>query len=84
MAAATVTSSTSTRGTSNLARGHAAAALARMGRSARRLVGRIAPSALTIAGLGCIGTGVFEANTVAGWIATGISLLVLEFRVDGS
>lgn len=49
----------------------------------RRAAARIAPSALTIAGLGCIDTGVFEANTVAGWTATGISLLVLEYRIDG-
>lgn len=84
MATATVTDSTSTRGTWTYARGHATAALTWVGRSTRRAVGRLAPSALTIAGLGCIDTGVFEANTVAGWIATGISLLVLEFRVDGT
>lgn len=50
---------------------------------ARRTASRLAPSVLTIAGLGCIDTGVFTANTVAGWIVTGLSLLVLEFRIDG-
>ena len=48
----------------------------------RRLAHRLAPSALTISGLGCIDVGVFTANTVAGWICTGISLLVLEYRID--
>ncbi|WP_370120311.1 hypothetical protein [Streptacidiphilus sp. MAP12-33] len=55
-----------------------------MKRSAQESVGRLAPSALTIAGLGCIDTGVFQANTIAGWIATGISLLILEYRIDGT
>lgn len=84
MATVAVTGSTSTRGTWKLARGHAAAALTWMGRSARRSVGRLAPSALTIAGLGCIDVGVFTANGVAGWIVTGVSLLALEFRIDGT
>jgi hypothetical protein len=53
-------------------------------RSAQESVGRLAPSILSIAGLGCIDTGVFQANTVAGWIVTGLSLLVLEYRVDGT
>lgn len=50
--------------------------------AAQRLANRLAPSALTIAGLTSIDIGVFTANTVAGWIATGISLLVLEYRID--
>ncbi|MEY9876633.1 hypothetical protein ABH931_006143 [Streptacidiphilus sp. MAP12-33] len=84
MATATVQSSTSTRGMWNSARARAAAALTQVKRSAQESVGRLAPSALTIAGLGCIDTGVFQANTIAGWIATGISLLILEYRIDGT
>lgn len=46
------------------------------------LAARLRPAALTIAGLGCIDIGIFEANGVAGWIATGVSLLLLEYRID--
>lgn len=63
--------------------GRAAAHLQTARAGLRRLTARLAPSALTVAGLGCIDIGVFEANTIAGWIATGISLLVLEYRIDG-
>lgn len=84
MATASVTGSTSTRGTWDGARSRLTAALTRVRRSAQESVGRLAPSILSIAGLGCIDTGVFQANTVAGWIVTGLSLLVLEYRVDGT
>ena len=36
---------------------------------------------LTLAGAGCIDTGVFYASTVAGWIITGLSLVVLEHLI---
>lgn len=36
---------------------------------------------LTVAGIGFIDTGVFIASTVAGWIVTGVSLLVLEHMI---
>lgn len=84
MATVAVTSSTSTRGTWNSARSRAAAALTRVRRSAQVTVGRLAPSVLSIAGLACIDVGVFDANTVAGWIVTGLSLLALEYRIDGT
>lgn len=58
------------------------AALTALAKLAQRTASRLAPSALTIAGLGCIDTGVFTANPVAGWIVTGLSLLVLEYRID--
>lgn len=67
--------------------GRAAARLLSARRAAaeagKRLASRLAPSALTISGLGCIDIGVFTANTVAGWITTGLSLILLEFRIDG-
>jgi hypothetical protein len=62
--------------------GRATAHLRTIRQHARRAAARLAPSTLTICGLGCINIGVFEANTIAGWIATGISLLVLEYRID--
>lgn len=62
--------------------GRATAHLQRARKAAQRLANRLAPSALSICGLGCIDIGVFDANTVAGWIATGVSLLVLEYRID--
>jgi hypothetical protein len=36
---------------------------------------------LTLAAYGCIDYGVFTANTIAGWIVTGISLMVLELQL---
>ena len=37
---------------------------------------------LTVAGLACIDTGVFIASTVAGWIVTGLTLIVLEYMIS--
>jgi hypothetical protein len=37
---------------------------------------------LTVIGLGCIDTGVFTANTVAGWIVTGLTVLALEYKAS--
>ncbi len=36
---------------------------------------------LTVAGIGFIDTGVFLASAIAGWIVTGVSLLVLEHMI---
>ena len=36
---------------------------------------------LTVAGLGCVDTGVFLASSVAGWIVTGLSLVLLEHMI---
>lgn len=35
----------------------------------------------TVAALGAIDLGAFRAATAAGWIVTGVSLLLLEFKV---
>jgi len=43
---------------------------------------RLSGSLLTAAGLGCIDVGCFEANTVAGWIVTGLSILALDWKLD--
>lgn len=42
---------------------------------------RLAEIPLTVLGLGCIDTGVFQASTVAGWIVTGLSLILLEHLI---
>lgn len=46
--------------------------------TARRLSG----SLLTAAGLGCIDVGAFEAHAIAGWITTGVTVLLLDWKLD--
>ena len=43
---------------------------------------RLSGSLLTVAGLGCIDVGAFEANTVAGWITTGVTVLLLDWKLE--
>lgn len=43
---------------------------------------RLSGSLLTAAGLGCIDVGAFEANTIAGWITTGITVLLLDWKLE--
>lgn len=43
---------------------------------------RVRTGAMVISGLGCVDYGAYQANHVAGWIATGISLLVLEWLTE--
>lgn len=43
---------------------------------------RLSGSLLTVTGLGCIDVGCFEANTVAGWIVTGVTVLLLDWKLD--
>ena len=43
---------------------------------------RLSGSVLTVAGLGCVDVGVFEANTVAGWIVTGVTVLLLDWKLE--
>jgi hypothetical protein len=61
-------------------------AVARVGRRAvaqvQATASRLSGSLLTVAGLGCIDVGCFEANTVAGWIVTGLSILTLDWKLD--
>lgn len=47
--------------------------------TARTTAERLTGSLLTITGLGCIDVGAFEANTIAGWITTGVSVLLLDW-----
>lgn len=42
---------------------------------------RLADIPLTVAGVACIDVGVFSANTIAGWIVTGLSLITLEHLI---
>ncbi|WP_280688385.1 MULTISPECIES: hypothetical protein [unclassified Kitasatospora] len=45
---------------------------------------RLSGSFLTIAGLGCFDVGAFTANTIAGWFVTGASVLLLDWKLEGS
>ncbi len=42
---------------------------------------RLGEIPLTVGGLGCIDTGVFQASSTAGWIVTGLSLILLEHLI---
>jgi hypothetical protein len=60
----------------------AATAITRLGRrtatAAKNTAERLSGSLLTAAGLGCVDTGAFQANTVAGWVVTGLSILLFD------
>ncbi|NUQ95670.1 MAG: hypothetical protein HOY79_03620 [Streptomyces sp.] len=43
---------------------------------------RLSGSVLTAAGLGCMDVGAFEANTVAGWFVTGVTVLLLDWKLE--
>lgn len=43
---------------------------------------RLSGSVLTVTGLGCIDVGAFEANTIAGWITTGVTVLLLDWKLE--
>ncbi|MDX3759336.1 hypothetical protein [Streptomyces sp. AK02-04a] len=43
---------------------------------------RLSGSLLTVTGLGCIDVGAFEANTVAGWIVTGVTVLLMDWKLE--
>lgn len=36
---------------------------------------------LTVAGLGCVDTGVFQWSIALGWVVTGLSLVLLEHMI---
>lgn len=48
----------------------------------RATAARLSGSLLTVAGLGCIDVGAFEAHPIAGWITTGLSILTLDWKLD--
>lgn len=43
---------------------------------------RLSGSLLTATGLGCIDVGAFQANTIAGWITTGVTVLLLDWKLE--
>jgi hypothetical protein len=53
----------------------------RSAHAARPVLLNVLSIPLTIAGVGCIDAGVFMANTIAGMIFTGVSLIVLEHLI---
>lgn len=65
--------------------GEAAAGLARRAADhAKTTAHRLSGSVLTAAGLACIDVGCFEGNTIAGWIVTGATVLLLDWKLEGS
>lgn len=62
--------------------GAAAALTRRAATTLKQAADRLSGGALTVSGLACIDVGAFEANTVAGWITTGLSLLLLDYARD--
>jgi hypothetical protein len=60
----------------------AAVAIGRTAAKAATKTSALRGFVLTAAGLGLVDVGAFEARTVAGWIATGVSLLVLDWKLE--
>ncbi|TVZ96512.1 hypothetical protein [Streptomyces sp. BK340] len=48
----------------------------------RATASRLSGSLLTVTGLGCIDVGAFEAHPIAGWITTGVTVLLLDWKLD--
>lgn len=46
--------------------------------TAARLAGKARTAVMVVAGFGAVDYGIFQWNPIAGWIAGGISLLVIE------
>lgn len=49
---------------------------------AKTTASRLSGSLLTVTGLGCIDVGAFEAHPIAGWITTGITVLLLDWKLE--
>jgi hypothetical protein len=49
---------------------------------AKAVAARLSGSALTIAGLGCVDVGAFHAHTIAGWVVTGLTVLLLDWKLE--
>lgn len=47
----------------------------------KAVLSNLASIPLTVAGIACADTGAFLASTIAGWIFTGVTLLVLEHLI---
>jgi hypothetical protein len=47
----------------------------------RAALANLASMPLTVAGAACINIGVFTASVIAGWIVTGVSLVLLEHLI---
>lgn len=49
---------------------------------AKAAAARLSGSVLTIAGLACFDVGAFEAHPIAGWVVTGVTVLVLDWKLE--
>lgn len=61
--------------------GAVAATTARLVRPHRAALANLASIPLTVIGAACIDIGVFTASVIAGWIITGLSLVLLEHLI---
>jgi hypothetical protein len=64
--------------------GLAALAAQRAVTQVRATADRLTGSLLTVCGLGCIDVGAFDAHPIAGWITTGVTVLLLDWKLDAS
>jgi len=58
--------------------------VARFSASVQQQVNRLKPNLLTIAGLGCVDVGFFEANKILGWVGAGLAILILDWKGESS
>lgn len=61
----------------------AASRAAARGRISSRAAAFITEHALTMVALGFADTGMWHLGPVAGWIATGVSVLIADFKFQG-
>jgi hypothetical protein len=62
--------------------GIAALAARQAAAHAKAVAQRLSGSALTIAGLACVDVGAFHAHTIAGWVVTGVTVLLLDWKLE--
>jgi hypothetical protein len=58
-------------------------ARARARGASSRLAAAVRENVMTFAGLAAVDTGMFHLGTVAGWVAAGVSLLLIDFKIQG-
>jgi hypothetical protein len=59
----------------------AARFLRKLAAPAKPVLANLVSIPLTVLGYACVDIGVFKASTVAGWIVTGVTLMVLEHQI---
>jgi cyanate permease len=78
---AAVTAGTSRRSLIGMALGAVQARARAKGRSSR-LAAFVQDNVLTVAGMGAVDVGMFHLGSVQGWVAVGVSLLLIDFKLQ--